>query len=163
MNFPIRNRYKLIINVKIYINKKHILRRRVYAMKNNVGEFFTISELANEFEISTRTIRYYEEIGLIQPKRNKNTQHRSYSRADRARLKLILRGKRFGFTLDEIKEMIELFAEDHTGKKQLQKTIEYGDSKIKEIDQRINELQELKDELIKLRRQFIEKMDSNNK
>ncbi len=59
---------------------------------------YTISELAKEFEISTRTIRYYEEIGLLNPERTKGNQ-RIFSRKDRAKLKLILRGKRLGFSL----------------------------------------------------------------
>ena len=117
---------------------------------------FTISELASEFDISTRTIRYYEEVGLINPKRDGN--RRIYTRSDRTRLKLILRGKNFGFTLDEIKEMIELFDEDRTGKKQLQKTIEYGNTKIREIDIRINELIELKNALQNLKNEFESKL-----
>ena len=62
---------------------------------------YTISELAEEFDISARTIRYYEEINLIHPNRTENG-HRIYTRRDRARLRLILRGKRFGFSLEEI-------------------------------------------------------------
>ena len=66
---------------------------------------YTISDLATEFEISSRTIRFYEEKGLISPQRTKGNQ-RIYDKRDRARLKLILRGKRFGYSLDEILEMI---------------------------------------------------------
>ncbi|WP_339060336.1 MerR family DNA-binding transcriptional regulator [Tepidibacillus marianensis] len=125
-------------------------------------ELFSISDLANQFDISTRTIRYYEEIGLLQPKRD-NNQYRQYTRTDRARLKLILRGKRFGFSLDEIKEMIELFDTDRTGRAQFQKTIQYGDKKIEEINQRIEELTELRDDLIELRNQFNEKLNKELK
>lgn len=128
----------------------------------NQPEFFSISDLAQQFDISTRTIRYYEEIGLLQPKRD-NNQYRLYTRTDRTRLKLILRGKRFGFSLDEIKEMIELFDTDRTGRIQLQKTIEYGDKKIEEINQRINELSQLRNDLIELRNQFNEKLNEELK
>jgi len=62
------------------------------------NEFYSISELARELDISPRTIRFYEEKRLISPKRNKANQ-RIYSKRDRARLKLILRGKRFGYAL----------------------------------------------------------------
>ena len=117
---------------------------------------FTISELAGEFDISTRTIRYYEEVGLINPRRDGN--RRIYTRSDRTRLKLILRGKNFGFTLEEIKEMIELFDEDRTGKKQLQKTIEYGNTKITEIEIRIKELIELRNALQNLKYEFENKL-----
>jgi len=128
-------------------------------MKHN-QIYFTISDLANEFDVSTRTIRYYEEVGLLHPVRDENTKYRQYSRADRARLKLILRGKRFGFSLEEIKEMIEWFDKDKTGIKQLQKTVEYGNLKIQEIERRIKELEELKDELVQLRNQFLEKIQA---
>lgn len=123
-------------------------------------QYYSISDLANEFNISTRTIRYYEEMELLKPERDQNTQYRKYSRANRARLILILRGKRFGFSLDEIKEMIELFDNDRTGVKQLQKTIEYGNKKIEEIENRINELFELKNEITTFRDQFIEKLNN---
>lgn len=124
------------------------------------NKLYTISELAKELNISTRTIRYYEEIGLLKPVRDKNS-YRSYTRSDRARIKLILRGKKFGFSLEEIREMIELFDIDRTGIKQLERTIEYGDIKIEEIDNRINELLELKQELISLRDQFKNKLKNN--
>jgi DNA-binding transcriptional MerR regulator len=98
--------------------------------------YLTISQLAQEFDISTRTIRYYEERGLIAPIRTESGQ-RLYTKKERAKLKLILRGKRFGFSLEEIHEMISLFDQDRTGRKQLEKTIEYGKQKIKEVQTRL--------------------------
>ncbi len=68
---------------------------------------FTISDLSSEFALTTRTLRFYEARGLIEPKRRGQT--RLYSRRDRARLKLILQGKRVGFSLNEIKEMLGLY------------------------------------------------------
>ncbi|AEH47620.1 MerR family transcriptional regulator [Parageobacillus thermoglucosidasius] len=108
--------------------------------------YFTISQLAQEFDISTRTIRYYEERGLIAPIRTESGQ-RLYTKKERAKLKLILRGKRFGFSLEEIHEMISLFDQDRTGRKQLEKTIEYGKQKIKEVSERIDDLLQLKEEM----------------
>ena len=70
-------------------------------------QHFTISELASEFGISTRTIRFYEEKGFISPRRD--GQRRIYSPADRTRIRLILRGKRIGLTLAESMEIIELY------------------------------------------------------
>lgn len=105
-----------------------------------------ISEVASEFRISTRTIRYYEEIGLLKLKRASNGQ-RVLSNREIAKLKLIMRGKRYGFTLVEIKEMVLLFDKDRSGKKQLERTIEYGQEKLKEIDEKIAELQGMKDEM----------------
>ncbi len=70
-------------------------------------ETYGIAELARAFDVTTRTIRFYEDKGLIEPARK--GQRRVYSARDRVRLKLIMRGKRLGFSLDEIREMIELY------------------------------------------------------
>lgn len=68
---------------------------------------YTISELAAEFDVSTRTIRFYEEKGFIEPERDGT--RRIYSAADRARIRLILRGKRIGLTLAESVEIIDMY------------------------------------------------------
>ena len=68
---------------------------------------FSISELAQKFDISNRTLRYYEEQEIIFPKRVGNK--RIYSRQDHGRIRMILRGKRLGFSLEEIKEIIEMY------------------------------------------------------
>jgi len=68
---------------------------------------FTISELAQDFGITTRTIRYYEDQGLLNPGRDH--LNRVFSSRDRVRLKLALRGKRLGFSLSEIRELFELY------------------------------------------------------
>ncbi len=78
---------------------------------------YTISELANEFDITTRTIRFYESKGLLTPKRE--GQKRIYSASDRVRLTLILRGRRLGFSIDESKEIIELYNPGDNNKKQM--------------------------------------------
>ena len=76
---------------------------------------YTISDLAGEFDVTTRTIRFYEEKGLLAPQRF--GQQRIYSAADRVRLQLILRGKRIGMSLEESKEIIEMYdpASDNSG------------------------------------------------
>lgn len=68
---------------------------------------FTISQLAHEFDVTPRTLRHYEEEGLISPRRK--GQRRIYSRRDRGRLRLTLQGKRVGFSLAEIREMLDLY------------------------------------------------------
>ena len=114
---------------------------------------FSISDLAQEFDVSTRTIRYYEELGLLEPMRTSGGA-RTYNKKDRTRLRLIIRGKRFGFSLEEIKEMIELFDVDLTGGKQLERTIEYGKARIRAVNERIEELSELRDEMEELLTEF---------
>lgn len=76
-----------------------------------------IAELAREFGITTRTIRFYEDRGLIDPRRV--GQRRVYASRDRVRLKLIMRGKRLGFSLEEIREMIDIYDVDRTERAQL--------------------------------------------
>ena len=79
---------------------------------------FSISDLAKEFEVTTRTIRFYEEKGLLKPKRQGNT--RIFSTADRIRLKLILRGKRLGFSLDESHDIIGMYEPATENSRQLE-------------------------------------------
>jgi DNA-binding transcriptional MerR regulator len=69
--------------------------------------WFTIGDLAREFDVTLRTLRFYEDKGLLNPRRE--GLNRIYSRRDRARLKLVLMGKRIGFSLTEIKEMLDLY------------------------------------------------------
>lgn len=71
---------------------------------------FSIAELAREFDVTTRTIRFYEDQGLIAPERRGQT--RVYRQRDRTRLKLILRGKRLGFSLQEVADIIRLYDEE---------------------------------------------------
>ena len=70
-------------------------------------EQFSISELAQEFDVTTRAIRFYEDEGLLEPHRQ--GRQRVYSSRDRVRLKLILRGKRLGFSLSEIGDIIDIY------------------------------------------------------
>ncbi|MCA1040595.1 MerR family DNA-binding transcriptional regulator [Bacillus infantis] len=119
---------------------------------------YTISELAKAFDVSTRTIRYYEELGLLCPNRNENGR-RVFAKKDYIRLKLIFRGKRFGFKLDEIKEMIVLFDQDRSGRKQLERTVEYGRERVKEVNARIEELLFLKGEMEKMLDQFEKRLN----
>ena len=78
---------------------------------------YTISELASEFDITPRTIRFYEEKGLLNPLRQ--GQKRLFSSADRVRLNLILRGKRCGLTLEESREIIDMYEPGQNNAEQL--------------------------------------------
>jgi DNA-binding transcriptional MerR regulator len=110
-------------------------------------ETYTITELAGEFEITPRTIRFYEDKELLRPRRN--GMNRVYSRGDRVRLKLILRGKRLGFSLDEIKEMLDLYDIGDGQVGQLRLTLRKSRERIgalqcqrQDIDQAMEELEE---------------------
>ncbi|MFZ2632895.1 MAG: MerR family DNA-binding transcriptional regulator [Desulfosalsimonadaceae bacterium] len=119
---------------------------------------FTISELADELDISTRAIRFYEEKGLILPERTKGN-HRVYSKRDRTRLKLILRGKRLGYSLEEISEMIGLANFNMDEAEQLKKSFAYGKRKLVEINERMLELQILKEDLLAIQSKISNRMD----
>jgi len=116
---------------------------------------FSISELANELGITTRTIRYYEEVGLLQPIQREGVAQRLYGPREKARLILILRGRRLGFSLAEIKEMIDLYDVDRSERVQLERAIEFGGKRLREVDQMIEELQEMKEEIEEYQRQFM--------
>lgn len=74
---------------------------------NDSRGFYTISDLAKEFEVTPRALRLYEESGLLEPKRD--GQKRVYSERDRVRLRLIIRGKRIGCSLAEVKELFDMY------------------------------------------------------
>jgi DNA-binding transcriptional MerR regulator len=80
-------------------------------------QLYTVTELARELGVTARSIRFYEDKGLIAPQRAGST--RVYAARDRARMILILRGKRLGFSLREIKEYLELYGVDVTQREQL--------------------------------------------
>ncbi|WP_373270901.1 MerR family transcriptional regulator [Bacillus canaveralius] len=117
----------------------------------------TITEVAAQFGVSARTIRYYEELGLLSSQRTEGN-HRVFSKKELAKLRLIFRGKRYGFSLEEIKEMVLLFDYDRTGKAQLERTIRFGDQRLQEIDMKIAELTEMKAELLQLREEFSKRL-----
>ncbi|MGE1163788.1 MerR family transcriptional regulator [Peribacillus simplex] len=116
---------------------------------------YTISELAKEFELTTRTLRYYEELGMLRPKRTE-TGRRVYGKKEYAQLKIIMRGKKYGFSLVEIKDIVLLFDKDGTGIKQLEKTIETAGQKLSEINERIKELDGLKQDFEQVIKGFTE-------
>lgn len=99
---------------------------------------FSIGELAKEFGISTRAIRFYEEKGLLNP--NRSRAARLYNHKDRARLILILRGKRLGFTLEQITELMELYRRDTTQVKQLRYFLSLADQMRKKFEQQLADL-----------------------
>lgn len=123
-------------------------------MVNEKKDLYQISELAEEFGITTRTIRYYEEVGLLAPHRT-NGAHRIYTIRDRARLKIILRGKRFGFPLSEIRELLDLYDMDRTEAPQIYKALEYGQKRMENLDEMINDLQMLKEEILSFREELL--------
>ncbi len=100
---------------------------------------YTIGELAQEFNVTTRAIRFYEHQGLLSPARN--GQARVYLARDRVRLKLVLRGKRLGFSLGEIGEMLDLYDADPSEVGQLQYFVSKLDERRAQLNQQQQDIQ----------------------
>jgi DNA-binding transcriptional MerR regulator len=111
--------------------------------------FYSIGDLAGEFAISTRTIRFYEAKGLIAPRRAGTT--RIYSRRDRARLILILRGKRLGFSLEEVSEYLDLYDADPHQLAQTRLLLQKVEAAIGDLEQKQADIKKTLGELRELR------------
>ncbi|WP_114202607.1 MerR family transcriptional regulator [Janibacter anophelis] len=109
------------------------------------GRTWTIRELADEFGVTTRTVRHYEDIGLIAPERQGTT--RIFHRRDRTRLGLVLRGKRLGFPLDEIAKIIDLYDAPRGRRSQLTYVLEQIDERRADLEQRRRDIEDALAEL----------------
>lgn len=99
---------------------------------------YSISELSKEFDITTRSIRFYEDQGLLLPSRKGQT--RIYNQRDRVRLKLILRGKRLGFSLAETGRLFELYDADKSSAKQLTSIMDLIAKKKSDLKQQLDDI-----------------------
>jgi len=108
-------------------------------MSDKTRVTFSIGELAREFDITTRSIRFYEDQGLIMPTRKGQT--RIYNQRDRVRLKLILRGKRLGFSLAETGRLFELYDADKSSVTQLNTIMDLISSKKNDLNQQLEDIQ----------------------
>ena len=108
-------------------------------------DYYTITELTREFDISTRTIRFYEDEGLISPLRRGRT--RLFRHSDRQLLKNILRGKRLGFSIAEIREIMNMYKSPPGEAGQLQAIVRRVGAKRRELEQKRRDIDELLREL----------------
>lgn len=106
---------------------------------------YSISDLARELDITTRAIRFYEEQGMLAPERR--GQERVYSPKDKVTLKLILRGKRIGFSLAECKELIELYDPESGNLKQLETFMNKIAERRAQLEQQLLDIQQMQLEL----------------
>lgn len=109
------------------------------------GRTYTIGELAEEFGLTLRTLRFYEDEGLIRPARA--GQSRVYSRRDRARLKLICRGKRLGFSIGDIKDFLDLYDADEAQVEQMRYMHGLARDRIRQLEQQLRDVQQTLREL----------------
>ncbi|MBB2495991.1 MerR family transcriptional regulator [Aquipseudomonas ullengensis] len=106
---------------------------------------YSISDLARELDITTRAIRFYEEQGMLAPERR--GQERIYTAKDKVTLKLILRGKRIGFSLAECKELIELYDPAGGNRKQLETFMNKITERRAQLEQQLLDIQQMQLEL----------------
>lgn len=111
-----------------------------------MDKIYSVTELARDLGVTPRTIRFYEDQGLISPQRAGNT--RVYTYRDRARMILILRGKQLGFSLRDIKEYLDLYIVDTTQSEQLQHLVRKARERIVQLE---SQLQAVKTTLSELR------------
>jgi DNA-binding transcriptional MerR regulator len=106
----------------------------------DTDRLMTIREMCDTYEVTPRTLRFYEAKELLSP--NREGQKRLFTRRDRARLKLILRGKRFGFSLEEIRQLLELYHVGDQQQTQLARTLAIAKERLADMERQRNELNE---------------------
>lgn len=120
------------------------------------GKFLRIGDLAREFDVSLRTLRFYEDKGLLNPKRDGVT--RLYTRRDKTRLQLILLGRRVGFSLRDVKHMIDLYDPSGTNVRQLRLTLEKSEKQMTRLHKQRQSIDEAIGELSGLMTQLRERL-----
>jgi DNA-binding transcriptional MerR regulator len=120
---------------------------------------YSISQLSKEFAITTRSIRHYEDIGLLSPARRGQT--RIYSPADRTRLKLILRGKRLGISLEDSREIIDMYEPGKNNVDQLKTLIDAIQQQRTKLNLQLDDITKLLKDLNKAETDCIEALKQN--
>ena len=115
------------------------------ASRESELESWTIAQIADEFGVTHRTVRHYEELGLLAPERR--GLNRVYHRRDRTRLNLILRGKRLGFPLEQIRTIIDLYDAPRGRASQLEYVLSQVDERRADLEQRRRDLDDALKEL----------------
>jgi DNA-binding transcriptional MerR regulator len=116
----------------------------------------TFKEMCSEFDVTPRTLRYYEYIELLQPDREGRS--RFYTPREVGRMKLILRGRKFGFSLEDIRQWLNLYDADPENKVQMQSWIELADGQMAELESRKSQIDEAISELKALRDQVAQNL-----
>jgi DNA-binding transcriptional MerR regulator len=116
-----------------------------------IERLLTVTELGRDIGVTARTLRFYEDKGLIMPQRAGST--RVYTHRDRARMILILRGKRLGFSLREIKEYLDLYESDTSQREQIQLLLRGVNDRIERLEQQSTALLQTLKELTEIRKQ----------
>lgn len=116
----------------------------------------SFKEMCAEFDVTPRTLRYYEYIELLSPEREGRSRY--YGARERARMTLIMRGRRFGFQLEEIRQWLLIYESQGT-RAQLEAFIEMADRQLKELNQQREQLDEALGELTQMRAETLKALD----
>lgn len=123
---------------------------------------FKIGELAHLAEMSPRTIRYYQEIGLLHPGKRIEGGKRVFTENDLKRLKFIKRLKHLGLALSEMHELADIYEIHKTNRRVLIRLCELLDNHVKKIDERINNLSRLKEEILNYHEKIYQKLNQRD-
>ncbi len=126
---------------------------------SDISTEYSISQLSQEFDVTTRSIRHYEDIGLLSP--NRRGQTRIYSQADRTRLRLILRGKRLGLSLEDSREIIDMYEPGKTNIDQLKKLIDAIQLQRHKLNQQLDDISKLLKDLNQAEADCIDALKTN--
>ena len=107
--------------------------------------YMTIREMCDAYDVTPRTLRFYESKELLFPHRQ--GKRRLFTKSDRARLKLIMRGKRFGFSLEDIRQLLDLYDPNQGNLPQMQRTYELAKERLADLEDRQKELAKVIDDL----------------
>lgn len=129
-------------------------------MTSASSDLLSVTELADELGITPRAIRFYETKGLIKPQRAGTT--RVYTHRDKARMQLILRGKRLGFTLADIKEYLDIYDIDPSQTQQIKLLLDKVERRIDELEQQREDLETTLTELEEMRQECITNIEARD-
>lgn len=129
-----------------------------FPMSQISTDLFSVTELADELGITPRAIRFYETKGLIKPRRAGTT--RVYTHRDRGRMQLILRGKRLGFSLADIKEYLDLYDVDPSQVSQLRLLMDKINDRVSELEQQREDLETTLVELEEMRQLCLSQIET---
>jgi DNA-binding transcriptional MerR regulator len=127
--------------------------------ENNGTKYYQIGELANSLELSPRTIRYYEEIGLLDSVKRIEGTRRVYTDKDLQRLKFIKRLKHLGLTLSEMHELGDIYQIHRTNRKVLPRLLELLNNHMGKIDEQIHSLNRLKEDILNYQERIRQKLN----
>jgi len=132
-------------------------------MKISEKEYYQIGEVASMLGITTRTIRYYEEIGLMTQPKRLDGGIRAYTKEDVKRLKFILKLKELGISLKEMHELADIYETYQTADNIMPKLIEILDNHISKIDAKMAKLGSLRNDILQYKQKVIEIINKNKK